>query len=560
MPFPALVAFTMAVAAIAWAFARVTNLYAVAAIVGGGVVLWLHGIIYFDYTSDDAYISYRYARNFADGLGLVWNRGEWVEGYTNFLWVVSLAGFAKIGADIPDAARWLGFACSLGAVAGAYFLSRELLRGDAGQIAGIGAALILAASGPFAAWSGAGLENGMFALLIIVAVLLHIRELEYGWPPASGAIWALAAMTRPEGVLLFGVSVAFKILEAGTRVWAQRRRSYARQSMVREAGRFALWLGGFAILYVPYFAWRYAAYDWFFPNTYYAKVGSGIDQYERGVQYLQAFAQQYAAWLVLLLPVAGTLTSIRRMASLYTFVLLIVWFAYVVYVGGDSLVRLRFFSSISPLFYGAVAAAAAALIVEAHFERRPPRWFAEVAVGVAFAGLLAFTLHPSSRDTSLTGEREAMRDRITIGRWLRDNVPDESLIAVVAAGAIPFESRLETIDMLGLNDEHIAHRDLEVGLLPAGHEKYDSEYVLDRQPDIIILADFLTDYPFDEGAYATLSGTLIPARADLLSRPRLWAEYEARSVEIEEGRWFNMLVRRQPVAVRASEANLSRPR
>jgi len=129
-----------------------------------------------------------------------------------------------------------------------------------------------------------------------------------------------------------------------------------------------------------------------------------------------------------------------------------------------------------------------------------------------------------------------------------------TLIAVVAAGAIPFESGLETIDMLGLNDEHIAHRDLEVGLLPAGHEKYDSEYVLDRRPDIIILADFLTDYPFDEGAYSALGGTLIAARADLLSRPRLWAEYEARSVEIEEGRWFNMLVRRQPVAVQASEA------
>lgn len=556
MPFPALVAFTMAVAAIAWAFARVTNLYAIAAIAGGAVVLWLHGIVYFDYTSDDAYISYRYARNFADGLGLVWNRGEWVEGYTNFLWVVLLAGFAKLGADIPDAARWLGFALSIGAIAGAFALSRELLRGDAGQIAGIGAALIVAASGPFAAWSGAGLENGMFALLIIVAVLLHIRELEHGWPPASGAVWALAAMTRPEGVLLFVVSVGFKLLEAGTRIYALRRRSYVGATILREGGRFALWLAGFAIIYVPYFAWRYTAYGWFFPNTYYAKVGSGLDQYERGVQYLQAFAQQYGAWLVLLIPVAGTLTSIRRMAALYTFVLLLVWFAYVVYVGGDSLVRLRFFASISPLFYGAVAAAAAALIVEAHFERRPPRWFAEVAVAIAFAGLLAFTLQPSSRDTALTGERDAMRDRIEIGRWLRDNVPDETLIAVIAAGAIPFESGLRTIDMVGLNDEYIAHRDLDVGLLPAGHEKYDSEYVLDRRPDIIILADFLTDYPFDEGAYSSLGGTLIAARADLLSRPRLWAEYEARSVQIEEGRWFNMLVRRQPVAVRASAASL----
>ena len=132
---------------------------------------------------------------------------------------------------------------------------------------------------------------------------------------------------------------------------------------------------------------------------------------------------------------------------------------------------------------------------------------------------------------------------------------------VVAAGAIPFESGLETIDMLGLNDEHIAHRDLEVGLLPAGHEKYDSEYVLNRQPDIIILADFLTDDPYeDEEDYAVLKSTLIPARVDMLESRRLWDEYDPRSMQIEEGRWFNMLVRRQPVAVRGSaQSPLVRP-
>ena len=43
------------------------------------------------FVQDDAYISFRYARNLADGLGLVWNAGERVEGYTNFLWTLMLA-------------------------------------------------------------------------------------------------------------------------------------------------------------------------------------------------------------------------------------------------------------------------------------------------------------------------------------------------------------------------------------------------------------------------------------------------------------------------------------
>jgi len=552
MPFPWLVVFTMAVAAICWVFARTTRLYAAAAMAGGGTILWLHGIVYLDYTSDDAYISYRYARHFADGAGLVWNRGEWVEGYTNFLWVITLAGFAKAGLDIPETARWLGFALGVLALGGCYAIARTLLNNDAGRIAGVAAALLLAASGPFAAWSGAGLENSLFAALIMAGVLLHIAELERGWVPASGIVWGFAAMTRPEGVLFFAVSAVFKLIEAVRRAWPHRGEYLFGLAILREAGRVLLWVAGFAAVFAPYFIWRYTRYDWFFPNTYYAKVGSGSDQYERGIEYLQSFAQEYAAWLVLLVPIAGALTSIRRMASLYVFALLLAWFGYVVYVGGDSLVRLRFFASISPLLYGAVAAALAALIAEAHLDRRPPRWVAETAVAVAFAGMLAFTLHPSSRDIALTGEREAMRDRIIIGRWLRGNVPGDTEIAVVAAGTIPYESDLPSIDMLGLNDEHIAHQDIDVGLLPAGHEKYDSEYVLDRAPDIIILADFLTDNPFSEDDYDALEGTLIAARHDLLSRPRLWAEYEVRSVEVEEGRWFNMLVRRQPVAVRAS--------
>src|SRR5262245_60209180 len=40
---------------------------------------------------DDAFISLRYARNLATGHGLVYNAGERVEGYTNFLWALFLA-------------------------------------------------------------------------------------------------------------------------------------------------------------------------------------------------------------------------------------------------------------------------------------------------------------------------------------------------------------------------------------------------------------------------------------------------------------------------------------
>ena len=46
-----------------------------------------------NYVEDDSFISFRYAKNFVNGDGLVFNPGERVEGYTNFLWVMMLSGF-----------------------------------------------------------------------------------------------------------------------------------------------------------------------------------------------------------------------------------------------------------------------------------------------------------------------------------------------------------------------------------------------------------------------------------------------------------------------------------
>ena len=48
---------------------------------------------------DDSFISLRYAENLVAGNGLVYNAGEFVEGYTNLLWTLLLAGFAALGAD-----------------------------------------------------------------------------------------------------------------------------------------------------------------------------------------------------------------------------------------------------------------------------------------------------------------------------------------------------------------------------------------------------------------------------------------------------------------------------
>ena len=70
---------------------------------------WLSKVAWF--LCDDAFISFRYVRNLLAGHGLVFNPGEYVEGYTNFLWILELAAIWGIFGIRPEhAAPWLSVA------------------------------------------------------------------------------------------------------------------------------------------------------------------------------------------------------------------------------------------------------------------------------------------------------------------------------------------------------------------------------------------------------------------------------------------------------------------
>src|SRR5215475_14053819 len=71
-------------------------------------------ILVFNFVTDDAYISFVYARNLARHGQLVFNLGERVEGYTNFLWTVLLAGFLKVGLPAEIMSRVLGAGFAIG--------------------------------------------------------------------------------------------------------------------------------------------------------------------------------------------------------------------------------------------------------------------------------------------------------------------------------------------------------------------------------------------------------------------------------------------------------------
>jgi arabinofuranosyltransferase len=171
--------------------------------------LWYASLMDYDVV-DDAYISFRYAHNAARGQGLTFNVGERrVEGYTNFLWTVMLIPVFWLGLPVHTASIVLGILCALGCLV---LLIQPMAISTHSRWLGIMAVLLLAADGSFALWAVGGLESPLFAFLVLSGVLAYVREMSAPQDggliriPTSGAWFALAAMTRPEGLLVYALT------------------------------------------------------------------------------------------------------------------------------------------------------------------------------------------------------------------------------------------------------------------------------------------------------------------------------------------------------------------
>jgi hypothetical protein len=143
----------------------------------------------------------------------------------------------------------------------------------------------------------------------------------------------------------------------------------------------------------------------------------------------------------------------------------------------------------------------------------------------------------------LPGSVDDLNQR-AIGEWLHDNVPPDYTIAQIATGIVPYYSQLPTIDMLGVNDRHIAHLDISLGYGAAGHEKEDGGYVISREPEIIWLGLSLEPMPLPTTAHyePPLYTEWVPVKTNITRNAYVWFLYRPVAIRINDG-WLNLLVR-----------------
>lgn len=335
----------------------------------------------YDFLSDDCFIGFRYARHLADGEGLVWNPGERVEGYTNFLWVLSLAAGMQAGIAPETLSRGLGFLSGGLVLAALAWLSASRRSWSDPSVWVAPAALALHRS--FAAWSSGGLETQAFALLVLGGYTLLARERSRGSSQVwSALVLALATLTRPEGALFFGLAAAFRLAD----VVAGRL----------PARRFAAWCATYLLLVGAHLLWRRGYYGFWLPNTFYAKVPGLL--WQRGFEYLTLFHRDFQAlWL---LPFCLALAAVRRgFTELLFAAALLAYGVYIAAIGGDRF-EFRMLVPVLPLFYWLAVEAVLALAGS-----RRELWLANVVRLVLCGGLLVLTHRGSSSSEAQGGAR-----------------------------------------------------------------------------------------------------------------------------------------------------------
>ncbi|MDA0334293.1 MAG: tetratricopeptide repeat protein [bacterium] len=428
----------------------------------------------YDVVQDDAVISMVYAKNFAAGDGLVFNLGQRVEGYTNFLWVVLLAIPHAIGVDAIVTARICGVLSAIALLFLSWRLSSAVSSRPRDWIH-LATPCLLATNGALAFWTLSGMETTTFAMVIAAAALRYLRtgRLDAG----TGLLFGISALIRPEGSMFFALTVLHQVFHHVIRERPVQLRTLLRAS---NAGVLC-----FACLVVPHILFRWLYYGFFLPNTFYAKTGISITYLTHGLRYTGGFLASYG--LYGLLPFAALLLIRRhhtRGKVTYLALLTAAYGIYVTLVGGDALAENRLFVPILALLMAPFTEAVRVMLLRMMSQRHAG--LAQVAITAA---TMAFSV--VAADAGLLHARDANVAHNAKLETLADYIRSEGgtdLIASTAVGIPRYRTQANVLDLVGLTDSMVAHHPVRLPGIRDDHilSHYNTEYVLGQAPDLFM--------------------------------------------------------------------------
>ncbi|HEY8943456.1 MAG TPA: hypothetical protein VIM73_04300, partial [Polyangiaceae bacterium] len=435
---------------------------------------------------DDAYISFQYAKNWAVGNGPVFNPGERVEGFTNFLWVALMTPLWWI-APSPETFTKVVLCITVAlAVIGLFLVARiGSALFDRREVPIALAVLLVAFDDSYVVYAILGLEKHLLVVGMLSGLWIGVRKPPH-WEYWLGVSFALVGMTRPDGLAWMG---SFFLAQATLRTGAVpsvERLGLA--SLLRVAMAFA---GVFGAYYLA----RFAYYGYPLPNTFYLKVGSNFDGVSRGLDYLFGFVRdRYGMPLLALL----SLWCVRAWWVRWLLLHALVHTGYVVFVGGDFYPGHRFLIALVPSL---------ALLAAAGFHRVTAEFKGLRLVGASLAAASACLLLPLATLENgpylheIRTWAKVVDNNVRYMQWLGKVARPGSSIVLGDIGAAGVFANLRVLDVFGVVDPTVAHLDVPgFGKGKAGHEKLASSAALLAQKPTYIKWNYIPseEVPRDE--------------------------------------------------------------
>ncbi|MBZ0264400.1 hypothetical protein K8I28_07000, partial [bacterium] len=391
---------------------------------------------------DDAFISFRYAENFTNGHGLVFNPGERVEGYTNFLWVLLFSAGFKMGFSAEVFASMITPLIHVLSLVAVYLFALQVLKDRAVAL------LVLLLTGlnhSVAGFSGSGLETPLQVLEFSLCGYLFVIAVENGWTPIKSLLisilLAISLLTRPDAILLvFAIGIG----------WFKFNRN-------KKWLDWLAFVAPFAAIILPWLIWKLSFYGTIIPNTFNVRV-RGLTGVGFGLIYILNFLVYYA-----LIPFAAIILlkakDILNKNSILGAILLFcgLWVLYVIFSGADFM-EFRFMAAILPaLLIISLAMMREYIKNRAIFIALILTMISGTLVNASSVRQLFFSyMHIEPIEQLHDHLFSPQRNWAGIGKTLNDYFGDtDAIIAVGAAGAIPYYSKLETVDLLGMTDKKI---------------------------------------------------------------------------------------------------------
>lgn len=412
-------------------------------------------------TADDAFISFRCARNLAQGAGPVYNVGERVEVFSNPLWVLVLALASLVRIDIVTASKIIGLGCGAATL---FFLMRLCRRVLA--LSPVGTLLALcyaAASIGFVFYAISGMETALYTMTLVLMVYLLSERREM----LAAVSCALLVLTRPEGIL-YGVPLAIGCFLNGRRF----RRVLA--VLAIPVAVYGL-LASFRLIY----------FGTLFPNSFNAKIESAPLSFGSLSLRMRCFAQYTWGSLtgdgpVLTLALAGVCMLFRRrLVPLLASVGVAAFFVW--YSKGDWMGFWRFYAPVLPFLVMLWAGG-----LEFSWSRGRRSWKMMAVAAVFLVPLILSVARTAlSIDRLSTGERFnndlSSISNVPIGKYLASVGSPSDVIVVTSMGAVGYYSNCIIVDMLGLTDPKVP------ALMRQRDLRAYADYMLGREPTFIML-------------------------------------------------------------------------